>query len=234
MNNMLVPKSYFDDLKVLSKFSRESIVYLSEDNSHIYKIYKNSSFEKPKKEKIYQLCQKQSNIKRTILPDGLLFTYHENGIKEFIGISLCYFDNYITINNLDADKRIFLNLLLAIKELTDNYIYPTDLNDGNILVSPSYDIQLIDLDGAYCIVSNQEENEQLKKILHSLLYRIYFAIIDKFPEIQNEVRTSGYEALKQYGYSNEFIEMLKGEEPISYEKLMNLVDQYLPKTNLSL
>ncbi len=239
MNSMLVPQSFLDGLDVLTKNGRESIIYISSDGINIYKIYKNSSFERPTPEKICQLFQKRDKINKTMLPDCLLFTFNGQGEKEFIGISMRYFKDYITMDELykidDVDFRtVFLNLIDSLKELTNNNVYPTDLNVKNILVSPSFDIQIIDLDGEYCTVSNKEENDKKNIIFDRLLYHIYSHLMEGSIEIYQSVRENGYNILRQYGYDDEFVKMLEKEEPITYEKLTNVIKQYFPEKNKTL
>lgn len=229
MNSMIVYQGFFENLKVLTKSGRESIIYISDDYDNIYKVYKNSSFEKPSPEKIYQLFKKREHISKNILPDCLLFAFNEQGEKEFIGISMKYLKNYYTldeINRMDEVdfKIIFLNLINSLKELTDNHVYPTDLNDKNILVSADFDVQIIDLDGEHCIISDKEEIDKLNVIFDRLLYHIYFHLMETSPEVYQNVRLNGYRILNQYEYDDEFIKMLEKEEPINYEKLINVVN----------
>lgn len=235
MKSMIIPKSYLDCLSVISTEGRESIIYLSEDGNEIFKIYSNSSFEKPTKEKIYELYQRQSKIFKTILPNGLLFTYTEQNGKEFIGITMKYFKNYVSIDMLDKLDNVDMNSVLItlinnIKELTDNNIYPTDLNDKNILVLPeTSDVQIIDLDGDHCVISDKSEPEKMLKIYEMLLYRIYSPIRENSPEIDMAIRKYGYDILLTYGYSDELVKLLKKEEQISYEKLVDIVNELYKK-----
>lgn len=236
MNSMIVYQGFFDNLNVLTKSGRESIIYISDNYDSIYKVYKDSSFVKPSPEKIYQLFKKRDHISKTILPDCLLFAFNERGKKELAGISMKYLKDYYTldeINKMDEVdfKTIFLNLINNIKELTDNYIYPTDLNDKNILVSPDFDVQIIDLDGEYCTVSDKEEIDKLNVIFDRLLYHIYFYLMKSSPEVYQNVRLNGYKILNQYGYDDELIKMLEKEEPITYEKLTNVINRNFRSKN---
>lgn len=238
MNSIIIPRNYLNNLLVLSKSGRESTVYLSEDSKEVFKIYSNSSFAKPTKEKIYELYSRQGNISNTILPSGLVFTYNDQNEKEFIGIILKYFNNYVsidTLNESDIDMNVVLtNLVNSIKELTENNIYPTDLNNKNILVLPeTLHVQLIDLDGDHCIVSNKLETEKLNDIYGMLLYHIYSPIREKSQEIDMAIRKFGYEALLTYGYSSELVRLLNKEEKISFDKLINIIDELYPKKELS-
>lgn len=239
MDSMIIPKAYLDNLLVLSKSGRESTIYLSEDGNKVFKIYSNTGFKKPTKEKIYELYKKQSKIFNTILPSGLLFTYNEQNQREFIGIILRYFKNYVSIDTLEESENvdmnsILLNLINNIKELTDNNIYPTDLNSKNILVLPTTsDVQVIDLDGDHCVVSNQMEHEKLNEIYEMLLYRIYSPIREKSQEIDIAIRKYGYDVLLTYGYSIELVKLLKKEQQINYDKLINIINELYPKKEIS-
>lgn len=231
MHSMIVPNNFFNNLTVLNEDGRESVIYLSEDSKEIYKIYNNSCFEKPTEQKIIDLYQRQ---KRTSikLPDGLIFAYNEHNEKEFIGISMEYLKDYVSIDNLKNDnvncvKKVFLNIINRIKELTDNNIYPTDLNSKNILVDEeTLDIQIIDLDGEHCFVSDKVETIKQKEIYGLLLFRILFKIFEMDSQADLIVNKYGYRGLSSLGYSDEFIKMLKKEEPINYDKLIGAIKEF--------
>lgn len=239
MRSEILPMSYLEGLHVLSNDGRESIVYLSENDERIYKIYRQSGFEKPTPEKIFNLYSRQKNILKTLLPDGLLFTYNSENEREFIGIAMKNFKDYISIDkacgNEKVDmKTVFKNLISAIEELTNNNVYPTDLNDKNILVNPdSFDVQIIDLDGEHCLVSDKNEPYKLKIIQEALFYRIYSTILDN-PEIDKAVRKQGYDILSYYGYSDELIKMIQRKEPVTYSKIVNIVNELYPEVRKTL
>lgn len=238
MNSMLIPQSYLNTLNVLNKSGRESIIYLSEDGENVYKIYSDSGFVKPTPEKIYKLYERQESITHTSLPHGLLFTYNEQGEKVFLGIVMKYFKDHLsidtitTVENVDMNS-IYLNFVRSLKELTDNFIYPTDLNNKNILVEPAtLEVQIIDLDGEQCTISDQEEKELMDKIFNKLLFHVYSPIIERNPELDIEIRKYGYDILSTYGYSDTLIKMLKKEEDISYEKIVDVINELYPKQEI--
>lgn len=239
MYSEMIPISYLEQLQILSKSGRESIVYLSESGDQVYKIYKQSGFKKPTKEKIFNLYSRQKNILKTHLPNGLLFTYTPENGKEFIGIIIKNFKDYVSIDMLIGNEKIdmrsvFFNLISALEELTNNNVYPTDLNDKNILVNPNtLDIQILDLDGEHCLVSNKDEPDKLKNILKRLFYHVYSTILDN-SEIDKAIRNHGYDVLSYYGYSNELIKMIKGEELLSYTKIANAVNELYPEIRKTL
>jgi len=238
MDNISIPQKHLDNfissLKVLSEEGRESTIYFSPNDSDIYKIYYDSIFKKPTKEKIKKLSERQKKISRTILPKGILSIYTNEGEQVLIGTIMKYFEDYVSIDELDEFqdidmKNIFVSLVRSLKELTDNNIYPTDLNNKNILVNPNtLDLQIIDLDGEHCVVSDKEEPKMLKEIYSMLLYRIFSYKQEHSPQIDLSVRKYGYNSLSEFGYSDDLIQMLKGKESITYEKLLDVIDKLYP------
>jgi len=239
MYSEVFPISYLEQLQILSNSGRESIVYLSESGDQVYKVYKQSGFKKPTKEKIFNLYSKQKNILKTHLPNGLLFTYTPENGREFIGIIMKNFKDYIFIDMLIGNEKIdmksvFLNLISTIEELTNNNVYPTDLNDKNILVDPNtLDIQILDLDGEHCLVSDKDEPDKLKNIQEMLFYHVYSTILDN-SEIDKAVRKHGYNVLSYYGYSDELIKMIKRQEIPTYPKIVNVVNELYPEIRKTL
>ena len=149
----------------------EAKLYIN--NSNLYKIYikdKGYSFLH-----LMALNDRQKYIENTVLPNGIIFD--SNRIK---GCSIKYFENYkelLTIkdNNILDKVRLLKKTLINLKEITDNYIYPRDLNINGILVFVS-DIKIIDLDTHRTIINNKRDNELLKYVLQ--LYRnIFFEIL---------------------------------------------------------
>lgn len=106
--------------------------------------------------RVKELISRQELIKMTILPLGILT------IDEFlVGSLLHYFKNYVTLysyssNMSVAERKQALEIIREkLTELQQNYIYPRDLWELNIMIHPeTKDIELIDLDDSRTIVTN--------------------------------------------------------------------------------
>lgn len=155
----------------------ESNLYIRGD--YLYKIYKGiqSSFSH-----LMNLIERQKNIKKTILPDSILYkeAIIENKCEySLLGCRIKYFNNSIPLGNVTfpLDKKITIleELIECLKELLDNYIYPNDLHILNILIDDQ--VRIIDLDTLNTKITNFEDRESyifvLQLLRNVLLNTIY-------------------------------------------------------------
>ena len=81
-------------------------------------------------------------------------------------ISRLSVDNYIKLMN---------NIDIHLEDLFNNYIYPTDLKESNILFNDELDVKLIDLDDektSYCDTKNAIAEAKSINNLEDCLYRV--------------------------------------------------------------
>lgn len=145
-------------------YGEESKLYIV--GNDLYKLYNKKNISS-----IYQLfllISKQSFLKETILPNGIILKNNE--LK---GICLPYFKDYKTLSSLsDENINYKLDILQIImknlQELTDNDIYPMDFNSDGILINNN-DVKIIDLDTYTTQIIKDANKEKLKFVLN--LYR---------------------------------------------------------------
>ena len=113
-----------------------------------------------------RILKRQSDIKLSSLPKGSLYI---NGkfsgcvLDKINGLQLHYVFPFLSMKN---KIKVLKEILLAVKELTDNYIYPLDTNNSpfagkhsNILIGLNLKPKLIDLDGNSTVYrENYDEN----------------------------------------------------------------------------
>ncbi len=91
---------------------------------------------------------------------GTILTYYK-GYK-------CFDDPYLALMRKDALEVLFNNINITLQDLMDNYIYPTDIKEDNILFDDNLNIKFIDLDdGCTVYLSGEDktfENECKKRI----------------------------------------------------------------------
>lgn len=185
-------------------------------NNQVHKIYK--KIWQYDSRKIILLNERQKYIKNTTMPLGII------SLDDiFIGVILKLFQNHIPLSKLNSS--LIIDILRQIKvnlqELTSNYIYPTDLDDENILISKTGKVEFIDIDGLDTIVSSSFNKKHLKTVLIlyrniilSLLYPGYDAI---------DYYSQGNQYLSELGIRNSFIYELSSPD-LSYESLQDFID----------
>lgn len=139
--------------KIIAEGS-EGVLYAA-PGKKLYKIYKKpiekvAEFEKDLKEALLR----QENVHLTSLPEGMVL------VDDYP--AGCILNRFICHENIDkmnyyrkeAQYKILKGLILRVKELVENQIYPLDLNNqnllyeekGNVLVSKTGKVEIIDLD----------------------------------------------------------------------------------------
>lgn len=233
-----------EDLKKLSKKGKgtEGTVYKASKRI-LYKVYRAGldtpvSFNQANYsvQNIIEAASRQPLVKHSTLPLGPLYI---DG--KFAGCLLKYHRGYINIHNIGMlPKKLKLSIIrkiiMYVKELTDNHIYPLDLANkkgvgnqhSNILISLSGDIQIIDLDGRstqYTSEFNQTYYEMSLCSLLSLLTDLLFDIEYVIGDTEDEELEYYAEKLSRNGLSENLVTMIRRQDGISYEALNQMVDE---------
>lgn len=151
-------------------------------------------------EAVYKAIERQKYISRTKLQKRPIYIG-----KTFSGTVLHYHKNAIAIHNLiffpiSVQIRVLKELLLSVKELLENYIYPIDLSlkpeknykEANVLLTllPFPQPAIIDLDGKSAIYTESEVIKYYQQSLLSLktlITEILFGIdIEKMEDLDYE------------------------------------------------
>ena len=128
-------------------------------------------------DKIIEMAKrKQFEIKKTILPINPVYINHH-----FRGCIIKYHHNYYPISCFSflpkrTNLKIIKDLLVKIKELLNNNVYPTDLYNkqnsnlphNNIVINFSLNSQIVDLDGKSVAYTEKFNPEFYQKSLFEL------------------------------------------------------------------
>ncbi|MCX4365539.1 MAG: hypothetical protein OSJ70_07195 [Bacilli bacterium] len=237
--------SYFAKLQLLSSEGRESNVYLDPDAYDIptcVKEYSNSFWLDCSNDeaikKMFSLDEKLKDSKN-ISPSIIFYDIDEykKGNKKLVAIGLPYLQDYISIDKVTDISNKFLcfkNLVALLIDFASSGIYPTDLNSSNIMVSPEFNIQLIDLDGNHCKVDPDNPSYYYNQIFNSIRYRIITELLlneeeylaaYKYSSLKEGERT----ILKQKGYSSNIIDiLLEDREDQSLDDLLESLKELEP------
>lgn len=122
---------------------------------------------------IYNAKFRQKNIDKTFLPLNPLYIHNT-----FRGCIIKYHRNYFPISYFNClpkklKFKICYNILEKIKELLDNNIYQIDLYNkqdnigchNNIIINPTLDAQIIDLDGKSTIYTSSFDRDNYQTTL---------------------------------------------------------------------
>lgn len=187
---------------------------------------------------MFLLYQKLENTKN-ISPCIVYYDVDEytKGNKKLIAIGLPFLQEYISIDKVSStnDKFIYIRkLTILLMKLVSLNIYPTDLNDSNIMVSSDFDVQLIDLDGNHCKVDPKNPSSYYQQIFNSVRYRILTDLmltVDeynaayKYPSLKEGKRT----LLMQKGYDTNVINIiLEDQEDPKLEALLEVLNSIEP------
>ncbi|MGN0974039.1 MAG: hypothetical protein ACI4OT_04785 [Bacilli bacterium] len=156
---------------------------------------------------IHELIKRQPNIKRTDFPTGIVTIDHY-----CVGEEISFYEDYISLSeyisprkdSLVFPEKVFLNLVLNLKELNDNDIYYFDIHNNNFLIKDEK-VKIIDFDSMYT---------RLEFSQHALENQSYnFSLL-----LKKNLKTLGI---------NETIE-LSNEKPIddAIEKILILGQKY--------
>lgn len=189
-------------------------------NNQIYKFYKN--FWQYDSKKLETLIALQKSINYTTLPLGCI-----NVENIFMGTILKYFDNHkklIELKNYNIDFIVFMlkDLKQILQELTSQNIYPTDLDDENILVSKYGKLELIDLDGLDTVLSEQKDLDLLKTVINlykNIILDFLYPKYDKIACYGNEE-----EHFEKIGVPRTYIDCFIKKD-LNYEILDELITQ---------
>lgn len=161
---------------------------------YLYKIYvgKKSSLIH-----LTNLIVRQKYIKKTILPDRILYKNSQiknNDENILLGCRIKYFNISIPLGylNTSLDKKItiFEELIVCLKELLDNYIYPTDLHIFNILVDSH--VRIIDLDTFDTKITDYEDKESYSFVLKLFRHVLLTTIFDDYDNMNPPHDISNY------------------------------------------
>jgi len=125
---------------------------------------------------IRRAIARQKNISFTKLPQNLV--YVDGKMKGCLLYNHSFSANIYQVCHFPYSMRLKLmkDLLVKVKELTDNYIYHVDLcqhptsdsNNANVLLTPWFKPEIIDIDGRAAIYSDKKNDECLKRTELSL------------------------------------------------------------------
>ena len=164
----------------------------------------------------YNIVKYQYLKNNTVLINDVLFI---DGI--FSGIIMKYyrgktFKEYMN-NPIEEKNKMVKELLISSKKLTDNYIYPLDYKENNIILSNDK-VQIIDLD------------DKLTKILNPIYKRKSIKVLDNsirrfIGDIDYNLYTNNKESIQNF--------ITKKEESIndSYDKIEEYINKIMIKHN---
>lgn len=219
-----VDGNYFEKLQLLSSAGRESNVYLDLFTYNMpmcIKKYKSSFWYDCSNDealkKMFLLQEKLAGLKN-IFPSIVFYDINEykRGNKKLLAIGIPYLQNYISIDKVNDISSRFIcirNLLILLEEFISLGIYPTDLNNSNIMVTSDLNVQLIDLDGNQCKVDSKTPCKYHQQIFNSIRYRILTDLMlndeeynaaYKYSSLNEGLRT----ILKQKGFSTDIINIV--------------------------
>lgn len=163
-------------------------------------------------DQICDLVEKQSRIKKTSLPLGVI-THHAVPI----GVIYKYHRGYNDFNTLSIENSdlILDNIRSAINnnlELMEHSIYNIDLCNKNILYNKN-DVQLIDLDGKYIKFNKNALDEQ------------YFYFINSIFRIINAKLRSLYDPHTVNKIMDEILDFYRYETVLEKEQPLKVVDK---------
>lgn len=216
MNYITLNKSFMN----LNPIFNGTEANLYDLNESLYKIYFKRNSTSMMHLIILNLRQKE--IKNTIFPDAVLID--EEGL---VGCSIKHFKDYVPIN-IKKDKSnkeklsILKNTLNKLKELTDNYIYPTDINSEGIITN-DIDVQIIDLDTYSTKISDKKDDETLKFVLtlyKNIIFELMFLDFDLF-----EIYEHFDSYLENKNINKQLINDLK-KQNINYNSIYNLISYF--------
>ena len=240
-----ISNNYFEKLQLLSQEGRESTVYLAPTMYNVPICIKkyNSSFwidcsNDEMLKKIFLLHQKLKNSKN-ISPIIAFYDTDEykKGNKRLVALGIPFLQDYISIDKISdvSDKFICIRKLVSLLiELISLDIYPTDLNNSNIMVSSDLDIQLIDLDGNHCKVNPKNSSDCYKQIFDSIRYRILTDLMLNEEEYQASYNYSSLgerkrNILKQKGYSSDIISIiLDDQDNLKLDTILEVLNEISP------
>lgn len=181
---------------------------------------------------LLRIIDRQEKIIFSSLPVSQLFINNKFSgcvIRKKIGVQIHYIFPFLTKKR---QIKILKYLLMIVKELTDNYIYPLDLanspiigNHSNILVNLRLRPVLIDLDGN-STVYRENYNEQLLKGTFESLNMLFLELIYGFNLKETESEYDIYNIRKTIGES--------GVESNLIEKLIDCNANYDDLNKLTL
>ena len=136
------------------------------DRKKAFRVYKDWPdawhYKKSDDELVYNLQKKQSNIKLTQFPTGIVVVDSlpadvlKNGIPKVIGQEIYYYDGYTSIDNFFKKNpsvnpiKAYIEILTVLKELLNNGIYYKDIHVGNFVVDKNgKNIKIIDFEPGY-------------------------------------------------------------------------------------
>ncbi len=163
LKDLDAPDTIYDKQKLIKKSAPSRNCYIDKDGTKIF--YKDA---------IKRIVERQKQIKYSSLPKKALYV---DG--KFIG---CVIDRKYAFQlhyvfpflPRKTKIKVLKLILLKIKELTDNYIYPCDVanspivgNHSNILVDYKLEPQLIDLDGHSTLYRETYDEKAYNYVLFS-------------------------------------------------------------------
>lgn len=189
------------------------------DNNELYKFYRYPW--KHSEQQIISLNERQTDIKYTTMPLGSLYLS-----DIFAGAILKYFKDYKVLEECNINTiELLVNILKIIKrniqELTDNYIYLTDLNMENVLLSKDLKVELIDLDGNDTIVTDKESIENLNRVLKLYQHVVLKLLYPSYDPIDYSMNPEKH--LEEVGLNKEFIGILSSHN-VTYEILDEVIN----------
>lgn len=211
--NFITINDEFDN-KCCDFSGSEAKLYIADND--LYKIYNKNNISS-----IYHLLcliSKQNCLKNTILPNGIII---QN--DELKGIRIPYFKDYKIIYDLinkEYKIKILKIIMNHLKELTDNNIYPMDLNSEGILVKEE-DVKIIDLDTFTTHINKNIEHEKLIFVLKLYLNIILELMYPDFEPIRDLLNLESY--LENKKINKSIIHDIT-KNNITYNNLYNFIE----------
>lgn len=245
MTEYCVDGNYFENLQLLSSTGRESNVYLDLFTYNMpmcIKKYKSSFWYDCSNDetlkKMFLLQEKLAGFEN-ISPSIVFYDINEykKGNKKLLAIGIPYLQNYISIDKVDDISSRFIcirNLLILLEKFISLGIYPTDLNNSNIMVSSDLNVQLIDLDGNQCKVDSKTPGKYYRQIFNSIQYMILTDLMlndeeynaaHKYSSLNEGLRA----ILKQKGFNTDIINIvLENQEESKLDILLKVLNEIEP------
>ena len=223
-----------DDFKLLRPYSKvnniESINYTDSDGVIL-----------TREEAIYKAIEKQKNVKLTALPKNVI--YVDNKIA---GCEYNYYRFKLGIYSsvyLPLQKRLLIckKLLVKVKELLDNNIYPVTLaqrnemfsiksNGSNVLIGLNLDPVIIDLDGISTMYSDSFSRKYFNRTLATLSSLILELLSKvKVADIKDDdiyVISEYYSLLEEAGISVSIAKKFFDNNYLDFEDIENIIKRY--------
>ena len=174
------------DLRENKLFTGSESVLTPGSRGKLYKLYNPEFLGKKERVRDFELAAlAQPSVKLTSLPTTPIFVQ-----DKLAGCVINWYHNYFDISGFElldkkSQHKALRLLLLKIKELVDNNIYPIDINDtifstksSNFMINLSGDLQITDLDGS-SVVYGETKLDEAEKIVYDRINILLSQLVNK-------------------------------------------------------